>query len=312
MQCKPNVRIKLIATICTSVLSASFLIHVVQAGAHQAPTTLSPGATKSQDMFDVVSIKQVDPDSHPGYSGPSECGGSFNIDPQVFTTSGVTLYTLIGWAYANRGFTTNDCLTLNKFNFISGGPTWARSDRFDIHALMPDRSSRYTDKQLEMGDVPKLRVMIRSLLENRFKLVLHSETREMAAYALTVGRGGFKLKPLVQGSCPPRCGSINIRSGNRNFMYDGQGFERLAPILSVLLDRPLVDRTGVTGPYDVELTFAADEATPGIRFNDPASGASDPAPTLSTALQEQLGLKLESIKWSTEVFIVDHDERPVN
>src|SRR5262249_16185403 len=131
LNCKLNVRIVLIAVVETILL-----------------TSVASLSTKAQDAFDLVSIKQVNPDLHPGYSGPSECGGSYNLDPQVFSTSGVTVYTLIGWAYGNRGLTTMDCLTLNKFNIISGGPPWIRSERFDIHALLPDRSVRYTDKQL--------------------------------------------------------------------------------------------------------------------------------------------------------------------
>jgi uncharacterized protein (TIGR03435 family) len=98
---------------------------------------------------------------------------------------------------------------------------------------MPDRSVRYTDRQLEIGDVPKLRLMIRSLLESRFKLVLHPDLREMAAYALTVGNGGFKLQELKEGTCGHRCGSINFKSGNRSMNFDGVGFEQLSRQLNV-------------------------------------------------------------------------------
>jgi hypothetical protein len=84
-----------------------------------------------QDTLETVSIRQVNPDSHPGYSGPSECGGSYNLDPQVFSTSGITVYTLIGWAYGNRGLTTFDCqffykLSSTSFPVVQHG--YARND----------------------------------------------------------------------------------------------------------------------------------------------------------------------------------------
>jgi uncharacterized protein (TIGR03435 family) len=172
--------------------------------------------------------------------------------------------------------------------------------------------------------------MLRSLLEERFQLKLHRETKEVPVYALTVAKGGAKLRPYKEGSCsstdptisadplnlPPRpepgqkpfCGSIGIGT----FGVDGHAMDldAFARILDRILDRPVVNKTGIAGKFDFHLEFTADGDTPRIGVRDPRPSDPTGLPSIFTALQEQLGLKIESAKGPGEFLVIDHVERP--
>ena len=205
----------------------------------------------------------------------------------------------------------------------SGGPAWANSARYDINAEAEDNASA------EMMQGP----MLRALLEDRFQLKLHRETREIPVYALTVAKGGLKLHALEPGSCPPRmaqadllallqsgkappkfCGSVRFGKGTAEFR--GMTLDEFSKNLGRVLDRPIVEKTGIAGLFDLHLEFAPDETTPGLlpggalHFTD--APAIDPpgGPSLFTAMQEQLGLKLEPSKGPGEFLIIDSVERP--
>jgi uncharacterized protein (TIGR03435 family) len=137
--------------------------------------------------------------------------------------------------------------------------------------------------------------MLQSLLADRFKLRLHYETREQPIYELVVAKGGLKLKPL-----PP-----DQRPGGGRFVrgeiaLNGRSVATLAHFLTQFAGRSVVDKTSLAGNYDIDLKWTPDDQ----------QGTPDAGPTLFTALQEQLGLKLISAKGPVQVLVVDHAERP--
>ncbi len=211
---------------------------------------------------------------------------------------------------------------------ISGGPSWAQGDFYDIAA----RADSGTPVAQMMGP------MLQALLEERFQLKLHRETKEVPVYFLTVAKSGSKLEPTKEGACaqldldhlsaptpgqPPRfCGntSMSFQSGMMKMTAQGVTMERLANgMLTRFAGRPIIDKTGLSSMYDVQIEFARDSSMPG-GGRGPAgdAGTSGPpvastieatGPTIFEALQK-LGLKLESGKGPTDVLVIDHLERP--
>jgi uncharacterized protein (TIGR03435 family) len=142
--------------------------------------------------------------------------------------------------------------------------------------------------------------MLQVLLEDRFKLRVHREMKEQQIYALTVAPGGLKLRPLKEGCTDvPLCGAIRPGANGPNRTMDaiGMHMDMLTKVLALILARPAVDKTGLTAAFDAfHLEYAL--------------GMSDTGPSIFTALQERLGLKLESTKGPVEVLVIDHLEKP--
>jgi uncharacterized protein (TIGR03435 family) len=179
--------------------------------------------------------------------------------------------------------------------------------------------------------------MLQALLEDRFQLKMHRETKEVPVYFLTVGKSGSKLQPTKEGACapldldhlsaptpgqPPRfCGNTSMsgRSGTMTMTAQGVTMERFANgMLARFAGRQIIDKTGLSGMYDLQIEFARDSSMPGGgRGATGDAGASGPpvastelsGPTIFEALQK-LGLKLESGKGPAEVLVIDHLERP--
>lgn len=225
-------------------------------------------------------------------------------------------------------------LTLEAHDLLSGGPGWIRSELFAVQALTPAGSPTYTLDQLRKGDAPKLQMMIQTLMADRFRLVLHHETREMPVYALTVADSGPKLRRFMEGSCvnvdpdkppvapPPRgmpvcdSGGVGVKGANLTFFAVGRSFADFPKLLGLVLDRPIIDRTGITGIFDAQMEFAPDGTRLQFLFNSAGARGgpgipSDPStPSIFTAIQEQLGLKLESTRGPVEVLVIDSVEPP--
>ena len=214
---------------------------------------------------------------------------------------------LVATNYSLRNIVRN---TWNLQDFqIVGGPQWLDRTRFDISAVGPASSAQ-----------PEFMAMLKTLLADRFKLVAHMETREMPAYALVVrdaGRLGPQLKP-VAGDCGmalrelrasgrplpadlPVCG---LRARPGAFQGGSVSMPQLARNLSAVAGRSVVDATGLAGLFDLELTWAPEQAA------DVSPGTEANAPSLVTAVQEQLGLKLESHRAPIEVLVIDRAELP--
>ena len=228
-----------------------------------------------------------------------------------FVATNVSLRGLLDYAYRTRSSGLFD-------SQIAGGPSWLDTDRFDVEAK-PEGDSRPIP-------VDQMQLLVVSLLEDRFQLRLHREKREMAVYNLLMAKKG-KLKrsedqsPVVYGplgGTPPPSKSSSPPRGASMMMANNSGVElmatainmaTLAGSLQLQVDRPIIDKTNLQGLFDIELRFAPTSAIQSA----PQPGAAPPVevgPSLFTALQEQLGLKLQAGKGPVEVFVIDHIERP--
>jgi uncharacterized protein (TIGR03435 family) len=183
---------------------------------------------------------------------------------------------------------------------ISGNTGWMNSDRFDIEAKA-------------VGDPPReqLLLMLQSLLADRFKLAVHRETKELPTYDLLVTKGGPKFK---EGKCVGQpgplnpCGAYNV-SARGHLTGKAVGMNPIAGFLSSLESRVVVNKTGLTGEYDLDLTWTPDELPTGP--GDPGQAPPDPnGPSIFTALQEQLGLHLEPSRSPVEILVIDSADKP--
>jgi uncharacterized protein (TIGR03435 family) len=233
--------------------------------------------------FDVISVK-------PNMSG--ERGGSSRADPGRYVGVNVTLRRIIGLAY-------------RPVQEFVGGPSWINTDGFDIEAKADFTPNR--EQMLEM---------LRSLLADRFKLVVHRETRQMPVYALVLARADGKTGPQLRRAEPcaqdTRCGGFSV--GNGVLKGAGVTLTQLAAELpSATEGRYVIDRSGLTGLFDVNLRWNVDALGPGIipgPIPDPIPGPD--APSVFAAIQEQLGLKLEPIIAPIDVIVIDRAERPTS
>jgi uncharacterized protein (TIGR03435 family) len=249
--------------------------------------------------FEVASVK-------PNTSGSN----MISVRPPVggrFTATNARLKMLIGLAYNV------------KTAQISGGPQWLGSDGYDIAAKAADPNT----------NLDQLRPMLQTLLENRFQLKVHRETKEMPIYVLMLAKNASKLPEAKDGGCvkmepgsppppPPTPGQLPpILCGGflraPNLLQAGKvDMKQLANVLADVLGRPVVDKTGFTGTFDVKLEFTPEGTTFGD-FGPPPGGLTPgfdtSGPSIFTALQDQLGLKLESQKGPGEILVIDHAEK---
>jgi uncharacterized protein (TIGR03435 family) len=222
--------------------------------------------------FEVATIKPA--------ASSSDGHTHINYPPNDrFSATNITLLSLMQWAY---GMPEKQILN---------GPAWLASSRFDIQAEA-DIGDRMKSLTSEQGNELKRR-MVQSLFAERFQLKVHSETRVLPSYDLVLIKGGSKLQQS-------EASGKSIGVGRTHFNGQGLGMTSIAEELSKITGRVVVDKTGLTGRYDFKLLWSADDAPP--TDGDP--------PTLFTAIQEQLGLKLESAKEPVPVLIVDHVEQP--
>jgi len=167
---------------------------------------------------------------------------------------------------------------------------------------------------------------MQALLEDRFKLKIHRETRQGPVYELTRAKGGSKLKPFQEGTCSPMPSApplpplppgqaychVMVSSGG-SLDAEGSALTELSGLLSLILDRQVIDKTGLAGKFDIHLRFAPDDLTAGQHGpppDTPEAGAGPTGPTVFTAVQEQLGLKQLPAKGPIDVLVIDHVERP--
>ena len=153
-----------------------------------------------------------------------------------------------------------------------------------------------------MPDIRQIRVLVRKLLVERFKLVAHTEQREMPVYALAVMKGGAKLEKSTADPNGLPDERDRQSAGESSVEFKNVPIGQLVTLLDFRLDRPVVDRTGLAGRYDFSLKYTMDET------RAPQEG--NPAPGVFTALQEQLGLKLEPMKAAADVIVIDKVEQP--
>jgi uncharacterized protein (TIGR03435 family) len=235
-------------------------------------------AAALRQAFDVVSVK------------PNKSGSNSTNVPRLaggkFSATGISLNALISFAYGVRDFQ------------IAGGSGWMDTDRFDIDAK-PEK-----DPGNDPNAVPK---MLQALLADRFKLAFHRESKELPVYALVVGKNGSKLQKSKNSEAP--LGFLAL--GNR-VAAPNAPLSILTQFLSQLLGRIVLDKTGLAGNFDFSMQWTPD-ASQKLGLGDPNAPApvlDTNGPSIFTAIQEQLGLKLESDKGPVEVLVIDHVERP--
>ena len=262
------------------------LVLVALAPAVRAQTQAPSATSIHPPSFDVISVK------------PNKTSlGVHGLITTEFTADGfrgtnVPVHTLLLQAYG-----------LHEGESV-GEPAWANSEVFDIEAKVagPDVAA------FSKLDSDQLQAMLRQILAERFGLVAHRETRELPVYAMSVAKGGPKLKEFVFDPAVP----ASARRGGGVQMSMGMiaAHECTIPyflsMLSRQLGRTVIDRTGLTGNYDFTLRWSPDNSA-----TSASEGAqADTLPSIFTAVQEQLGLKLESTKAPASVLVVDHLERP--
>ncbi len=232
--------------------------------------------------FDVVSVRVNNSGSH---------AVGIDVEKASFTATNVTLLNLIAEAYGV------------KSDLVSNAPGWMSSVRFDVQAKVLDADDldleRFSDK--ERGP------LIQAMLVEKFHLKMHTEVKTLPVYELVVAKSGAKVKAAttVEGeAAPPRDGNYTVHNG----ALDGHGMTMVsvAAVLTEVVRRKVIDKTGMTGGYDVALKWTPEEDL----NNGKDSGGADAAPPIFTAVQEQLGLKLQAGKGPVETFVVDHVERP--
>jgi uncharacterized protein (TIGR03435 family) len=228
------------------------------------------GMAQPAASFEVASIK-LHPPPITFASGPFIRGSRV-------TATALTLRDLIGEAYGVR------------FDAIAGGPAWLLSDHYDIEAKAEGDATLTKEQEQSM---------LQALLADRFQLKVHRETREVPIYALVVGKNGSKMKQ----SSADAPGNNFVRAGPGGLHMEATKgtMDKLATQLAVTAGRPVVDKTGLAGYYAFTLDWAAGNSIPDADSN---------TPSMFTAVQEQLGLKLEAATGPIEMVIIDRAEKP--
>ena len=247
---------------------------VVAVGTAINPMPLVPQAAEpARKSFEVASIKPGTPNEPRFYK--------FNVGDDRFRGTNMSLQDWIKTAWA-----------VTDFEMI-GAPQWISSENFDIDAKA-ERPIRSVDEGYQM---------LKSLLEDRFNLKAHRETREMPMYSLVAEKNGVKMEPSADQT--GNTGGVKeVRYGR--IVGEAVPMSTIAGILTGLAGRRVLNKTGLMGRYDVDLRYTPDLGQPGAT---PEPTDSPDGQSLFGALQAQLGLRLESTRGPAEVLIVDHVER---
>ena len=228
-----------------------------------------------QPVYDVVTVRVN--------NGLAQ-NTSVNIDPTAFRAENVPLKHLLVNAYGIRP------------GLMFGLPAWASTTRFDIYAKVTDPNL----KTLSSLSKEQRQAMVAAILADRFHLKVHTETKTLPVYELMVAKDGPKLTPSAHPD-PLGIGQMDVH--NTDIVATQLTLSELAGNLSAPLDRTVIDKTGLTGQYDLHLRWTPDTVA---ADNAPA----DAPPNLFTAIQEQFGLKLQPAKGPVETLVIDHVELP--
>lgn len=242
----------------------------------------------AQTAFEVASVKPSEPGGR-----PQAAGGPLSPDPERWSCLNCTLRGILTHAYA-------------VFEYQIEGPAWMSTAKFDVIVKLPKGAKR-----------EEFRLMLQGLLEERFKMKAHRESREIPVYELVIAKGGSKLEEVTTPApaAPPRPlvdrdGFPNVPGGTGLQVINGRGrmqfraqtMKNVAHYLSGQVDRPVLDATGLKGTYALILSW---------RVISPRDAATDPGSGLPIfeAIEEQLGLKLKPAKGAVETIVVDHAEK---
>ena len=255
------------------------LVHVTEDAAWAIPAPLKRMAPDADPAFEVATIKPSNPDAP---------GKGIRLNGRQLSTLNNTVSELISWAYGVH------------VRQLIGAPDWIGKEKYDVLGE-PDIDGQPNQQQAQ--------VMMQKLLADRFKLSFHRDKKELSVYAILVGKDGPKItKSPDQNGLPSMffkgLGVLPVKSAT---------IAEFAGVLQrAVLDLPVVDQTGLTGKYDFILSWTPDETQFGALGARPPTPSDDPnaPPDLFTAIQQQLGLKLEAKKAQADVLVIDHVERP--
>jgi uncharacterized protein (TIGR03435 family) len=234
---------------------------------------VSCGQVADRVVFESASVRPSDPTNPESF---------WNVSPGRLSVRNMSLKSLVMAFYKVKQYQ------------VTGGPKWIDNDRFDVAAKLADPPPGLAPRSSEAA--ARLMSASQSLLEDRFHLRFHKDTKLVSGYALVVAKSGPKLKKS-EGD-----GSSRIKTGRGTLQATGVSMERFVSTLPTILDAPVVDASGIEGSYDFVLDWAP----------DPAADTKDGpvGPSLYTALRETLGLKLEPRKVPVPLFVIDGAERP--
>jgi len=275
-----------------------------------------PPLSETEVKFEVTSVKKSGP--------PGQGFLPFRLQGGRFSMGGMTVGSLITLGYG-----------IQRFQLV-GGPGWMNTDRFDINAVSEDVPLQPTPP----GTPNRMQLLVRSLLKERFALKTHNETRELPLSYLVMAREDRKLgerlrpstldcralmaeraKAAKEGAppvppAPPKPGEIlpcSMRGGLGQITAGSIALSNFAQMLGSMLNRPIYDRTNLTGNFDIQLEYTPDQMPqlpPGATLPPGLTLPSPDGPSLLTAVQEQLGLKLEATRGPVDVLVVDSVEQP--
>jgi uncharacterized protein (TIGR03435 family) len=260
-----------------ALLAALFSVVSTANAATQQPATASAVPTPAFDVA-AIHLHESQPHEHNSITSYSTDGN--------FHAENVSVQTLVWWTYEMPE------------SRIVGLPSWAGNTHFNIEATSdPSVDARLKNLAPQAASAEKRR-MVQALLADRFKLVTHTETRELPVYQLVAAKGGPKLGPLQEKGT-----TINLWRDHVE-VQTSNSVATLAEQLSKVTGRDVVDKTGISGRYHLTLKWTPDDSA------STGGDSSESGPSLFTALEEQLGLKLESAKGPVEVLVIDHVEMP--
>jgi uncharacterized protein (TIGR03435 family) len=268
----------------TGVVASAIVLSGLLLAGSLAPRWIAFAQEQPRPSFEVASVKPT-PAGRRGF----DFGTYFrNLPGGRFSAENVPLGMLITKAY---GVDTNQIVGGNQLRF--GGET------YDIEAKADDRDPRFKAAEAAgpAAQDALLNSMLRTLLADRFKLAVHRETKEASGYAFVVAKGGPKLKQPTEAQSGD--GSISV-AGRGHLKGQKAPLSMLAAQLTRLVGRTVTDETGLEGGFDFNLEWTPEET--------PADLAS--APSIFTAIQEQLGLRLEARKERSQIIVIDHVEKP--
>jgi uncharacterized protein (TIGR03435 family) len=271
----------------------------------QSPQTAGPNDDgKALPSFEVASIKSGDPSERSrGFGSP---------DPSQFRVINMTAKGMVAFVYGLKDFQ------------LTGGPDWANSKIYSINAKVEDSIAKSIQGMSRQERQQQERMMLHSLLNDRFKLSVSHVTKDEPEYALVVAKGGPKLTPTTWVALAPDAPGAKALPGkgphlllnNGNISAVNQPVSGLADLLAFMPEiegHLVVDHTGITGNYDYTVQFsseALDQKFAQEAAAPPPAQANDSGPSIFTALEEQLGLKLEMTRGPVEIYTIEHIEEP--
>jgi uncharacterized protein (TIGR03435 family) len=316
--------------------NAQMHLALLQQSAFVPTTTGLQNSNEPRVRFEEASIRPSTPvvqGGARGGKGPGGCSGGSGpqLDPTRFAVSGNYLYTLMTMAYFGSNF--YECLTVTNLGLLSGGPAWVQSDQWDVQAVIPQGAFTSTPSLRD----PKFQNMLRRLLEDRFKLVVRRETKETPVYVMTLEDpakfAGWK-DATVWLTQKPRPEFWPDRLEDRQGLVAQEGgavyganatMTDLAPLLSRLTGRPVLDRTGFTRKFNFFLEYTIEFSSPEAAARFAATGRIGPGDMVSplsgprtsseirsliSELEKQAGIELKAGREPVEVLRIEHAERP--